>query len=230
MIDVGGGSVKLMVSGRRTLRSFDSGDELSPLEFSRRVSKLTEDWSFDVVSIGYPGPVRNGVPCGDPPRVGRGWIKFDFARALGRPVRFINDAALQALSAYRSGRMLFIGLGTGLGSTLISDNILVPLELGWLRYDRKRSLLQQLADGSPERLGLRRWRRDVVSELGNLKAAFDVDQVILGGGNAPRVRPLPRYCRVRSNVDAFRGALRLWGDATGVIAEPRGSLWEIRTQ
>jgi hypothetical protein len=124
--------------------------------------------------------------------------------------------------------MLYIGLGTGFGSTLISDDILVPMELGWLRFDRDISLLQRLADVGPQSVGLRRWRRDVITEVGNLKAAFDVSTIVLGGGNAPRVRPLPRYCRIQTNDAALIGAIRLWGDARGVIAEPRGDLWEIR--
>ncbi len=228
MIDIGGGSVKLMVSGRRMVRTFETGPCLRPRELVAEVERRTADWPFEVISIGYPGPVRDGRPKGDPPRVGTGWMHFNYERAFDRPVRFINDAAMQALAAYRGGRMLFIGLGTGPGSTLICNDILVPLELGWLRYDRRRSLLQQLADSSPQRIGYRRWRRDVIAEVGNLKAAFDVDRVVLGGGNAPRVRPLPRYCRLQSNSEAFRGAVRLWGDRAGVIAEPRGSFWTIR--
>jgi polyphosphate glucokinase len=123
--------------------------------------------------------------------------------------------------------MIFIGLGTGLGSTLIANDVLIPLELGWLRFDTRRSLLQQLADNGPQRLGMRRWRRDVISTLGDLKAAFAADEVVLGGGNAVRVEPLPRYCRSNTNAHAMLGAIRLWGDPRGVIAEPRGSIWEI---
>lgn len=230
MVDVGGGSVKLMLSGRREVRAFETGDSLRPDEMVERVLQVANEWTFEAVSIGYPGPVRDGRPVGDPPRVGKGWTQFDYEGAFNRPVRVINDASMQALAAWRGGTMLYIGLGTGLGSTLISDGILVPMELGWLRFDRDRSLLQKLADNSPQRDGYRRWRRNVIAELGTLKAAFDVDKVVLGGGNAPRVRPLPTYCRVQPNSTAIVGAVRLWGDRTGVIAVPRGKLWEIRRQ
>lgn len=229
MIDIGGGSVKVMISGRREVRSFETGENLRPQPLVETVLHLARDWMFDVVSIGYPGLVKHGHPIADPPRLGgKGWQRFDYERAFARPVRIINDAALQALAAYRGRRMLYIGLGTGLGSTLISDDIIVPMELGWLRFDRETSLLQQLADVGPQTLGYSRWRKDVIAEVGTLKAAFDVNDVVLGGGNAPRVRPLPRYCRIQHNTGALTGAVRLWGDASGVIAEPRGDLWEIR--
>jgi polyphosphate glucokinase len=228
MIDIGGGSVKLMLSGRREVRKFATGEDLRPQKMVETVLQSTEDWPFDVVSIGYPGLVKDGRPASDPLRVGKGWRRFDYGRAFARPVRMINDASLQALAAYRGAKMLYIGLGTGFGSTLVSDDILIPMGLGWLRFDREVSLLQQLADTGPERFGYRCWRRDVITEVGNLKAAFAVDTVVLGGGNAPRVQPLPRYCRLQDNTAALIGAIRLWGDTRGVIAEPRGDLWEIR--
>jgi len=228
MIDIGGGSVKLMLSGRREVRAFETGEDLRPQEMVDTVLRSVEGWAFDVISIGYPGPISAGRPVGDPPRVGRGWTRFDYEAAFARPVRIINDAALQALAAYRGSKMLYIGLGTGFGSTLISDDILVPMELGWLRFDRKLSLLQRLADVGPQRVGYRRWRRDVIAEVGTLKAAFDVSSVVLGGGNAPRAQPVPKYCRIQPNTAALAGAIRLWGDARGVIARPRGDLWEIR--
>jgi polyphosphate glucokinase len=228
MVDIGGGSVKVMVSGRREARSFETTANLRPQTMVEAVLHVARDWMFDVVSIGYPGLVKHGHPVADPPRLGgRGWRHFDYERAFARPVRIINDAALQALAAYRGRRMLYIGLGTGLGSPLISDDIMIPMELGWLRFDRETSLLQQLADVGPQSLGYSRWRKDVITEAGILKAAFDVNDVVLGGGNAPRVRPLPRYCRIQKNTAALTGAVRLWGDAAGVIAEPRGDLWEI---
>ena len=228
MIDIGGGSVKLMLSGRREVRKFATAENLRPQEMVEAVLQSTRDWAFDVVSIGYPGLVRDGRPASDPLRIGRGWRRFDYERAFARPVRLINDASLQALAAYRGSKMLYIGLGTGFGSTLVADDILIPMELGWLRFDRELSLLQQLADTGPQRVDPRRWRRDVIAEVGNLKAAFGVDSVVLGGGNAPRVKPIPRYCRLQDNTAALIGAVRLWGDARGVIAEPRGDLWEIR--
>jgi polyphosphate glucokinase len=228
MVDVGGGSVKLMVSGRRAVRSFETGDHLTAADMVRAVQALVGDWSFERISIGYPGPIRDGLPIGEPPRIGTGWVDFDYPTQFGKPVRMINDASLQALGAYRGGRMLFLGLGTGLGSTLIADDVLVPLELGWLRFDAQRSLLQQLADDSPQRLGLRRWRHDVLRVVGDLKAAFSADDIVLGGGNAARLTRLPKFCRTRSNTQGMSGALRLWGDAHGVRAIPRGTVWNIR--
>ena len=227
MIDIGGGSVKLMLSGHRDVRRFATGKNLGPQEMVQTVLQSTEDWPFDVISIGYPGLVKDGRPASDPPRVGKGWRRFDYERAFARPVRIINDASLQALAAYRGSKMLYIGLGTGFGSTLICDDILIPLELGWLRFDRELSLFQRLADRGPQSVGYRRWRRDVIADVGNLKAAFNVDTVVLGGGNASRVEPLPRYCRLQDNRTALIGAIRLWGDASGMRAEPRGDLWEI---
>ena len=220
--------MKLMLSGRREVRKFSTRESLQPREMVETVLELAADWPFEVVSIGYPGLVKDGRPAGDPTRVGKGWIRFDYERAFGRPVRIINDAGMQALAAYRGVKMLYIGLGTGFGSALVSDDILVPLELGWLRFDRESSLLQQLADTGPERVGYRRWRRDVIAEVGNLKAAFDVDSVVLGGGNAPRVRPLPGYCRLQDNTAALLGGIRLWGDARGGDCRAARDLWEIR--
>ena len=221
--------MKLMLSGRRTMRTFKTGVQLSAAQMVECALERTHDWHYDVVSIGFPGPVRNGCPSGDPPRVGAGWVGFDYEGAFGRPVRIINDAALQALAAYRGKCMLFLGLGTGFGSTLIADDILIPLELGWLRFDARRSLLQQLADNGPERLGLRRWRRDVAKTVGNLKAAFAVDDIVLGGGNAARLGNIPRDWRIRTNAQAIRGALRLWENADRIFAIPRGSIWEIHS-
>ncbi|HEY6927712.1 MAG TPA: ROK family protein, partial [Steroidobacteraceae bacterium] len=137
MIDIGGGSVKLMLSGRRAVRRFATGEDLRPREMVETVRQCTGDWPFDVVSIGYPGLVKDGRPASDPLRVGKGWRRFDYEKAFGCPVRIINDASLQALAAYRGSKMLYIGLGTGFGSTLVTDDILIPLELGWLRFDRK---------------------------------------------------------------------------------------------
>jgi polyphosphate glucokinase len=229
MIDIGGGSVKVMLSGRREGRSFKTAKNLRPQAMVETVLQATRDWTFEVVSIGYPGLVKHGHPAAEPPRLGgKGWRLFDYERAFARPVRIINDAALQALAAYRGRRMLYVGLGTGFGSTLVLDDVMIPMELGLLHFDREISLLQHLADVGPQSVGYRRWRKDVIAEVGNLKAAFDVDEVVLGGGNAPRARPLPRYCRIQENPAALTGAVRLWGDAAGVIAEPRGNLWEIR--
>lgn len=227
MVDVGGGSVKLRVSGQRAARSFATGKDLSAQELAATVRRRTAGWMFDVVSIGYPGPIRDGRPSGEPPRVGTGWTGFDYDRAFERPVRMINDASLQALAAYRGPRLLYLGLGTGLGSTLIADGILIPLELGWLRFNTRHSLLQRLADWRPDRVRADRWRRDVVATASALEEAFEADELVLGGGNAARLGRLPRHWRRRTNAQAMLGAIRLWGDLDGVLATPRGALWEV---
>jgi polyphosphate glucokinase len=228
MIDVGGGSVKLRVTSRRGSRAFDSGDKLNAGEMALRVLELTRDWSHERVSIGYPGRVHWGRPAEEPPRLGNGWVKFDYERALGRPVRVINDAAMQALAAYRGGRMLFIGLGTGLGSTFIADNVLVPLELGLLRFQPRHSLFDDLSAAGLQRLGVRSWRLKLTRWVFDLAGAFRADEVVLGGGNASQMSALPKHWRRHRDVHTLLGAERLWGDARGVSATAVGSTWHIQ--
>jgi polyphosphate glucokinase len=227
LIEVRAGSTKLMLPGRRALPSFDTEDAPDPRDVAAHVKKHGAQWEFDVVSIAFPGPLREGRPVADPPGVGKGWVSFDYEKAFRHPVRMIDPVSMQALAAYRGPRMLFVDLGAGLKSALIADDILTPLELGWLRFDAQHNLVEQLTDEGPRRVDYRRWPRDVVGLVADLKAAFGVKEVVLGGQNAARAKPLPRGCRIQTGVHTMVGATRLWGDADGVIAIPRGSCWEI---
>lgn len=227
LIDVRAGSTKLMLPGRRALPSFDTQDALGPQDVAAHVKEHGAQWEFDVVSIAYPGPLRAGRPVADPPGGGKGWVSFDYEKAFRHPVRMIDPVSMQALAAYRGSRMLFVDLGAGVKSALIADDILTPLELGWLRFDAQHNLVEQLTDEGPRRVDYRRWPRDVVAIVANLKAAFGVKEVVLGGQNAARAKPLPRSCRIQTEAQTIAGATRLWGDADGVIAIPRGSCWEI---
>ncbi len=228
LIDARAGSIKLMLAGHRALPSLDTDDASpAPREIAAHVKKLEKDYEFDVVSIAYPGALRAGRPVGEPPGAVKGWVSFHYEKAFRRPVRMIDPVSLQALAAYRGARMLFVGLGDGLGSALIADNILTPLELGLLRFDAQNNLRQQLAEDGARRLDFRRWPREVAAVVADLKAAFGVREVVLGGENASRAKPLPKNCRVQTDAQAIVGATRLWGDADGVIAIPRGQCWEI---
>jgi polyphosphate glucokinase len=170
-------------------------------------------WDYSVVSIGYPGPVKNNKPVREPRNLGRGWVGFDFAKAFGRPVRMINDAAMQALGNYKGGRMLFLGLGTGLGTTLIVDGVVAPMELAHLPYQKGRSYEEYLGKAGFERCGLKKWRRHVADVTKRLEAALEVDDVVIGGGNAKFLRSLPSGARSGSNSQAFTGGFRLWRNA-----------------
>lgn len=210
VVDVGGTHIKLLATGKRTPIKIDSGPHMTPAVMVREVLEATKDWSFDRVSIGFPGPVRNGKPREEPWNLGPGWVRFDFARAFKRPVRIINDAAMQALGSYEGGKMLFLGLGTGLGSALIVDGLLIPLELAHLPYREGKSYEDYVGVRGYERLGKRRWRKHVHHIIDLFVAAFDVDYVVLGGGNARHVKILPKNVRLGANANAFRGGFRLW--------------------
>ena len=175
--------------------------------------ELIADWHYDVVSIGYPGPVVHGRPKVEPVNIGGGWTRLEFDKAFGKPVKVINDAAMQALGSYEGGRMLFIGLGTGLGSTLIVDDVVVPLELGEIRYSRGRTLEDVLGKRGLKKLGFKRWRKAVDAAVANLKAAFVADYVMIGGGNVKKLQQLPPGARRGSNRHAFRGGVRLWQES-----------------
>lgn len=209
-IDVGGTKVKALASGQTEPRKAPSGPEFTPSRLVEAVATLADGWDHDAVSIGIPALVSGGVPVGEPLNLGEGWVGFDYAAALGRPVKILNDAAMQALGSYDGGRMLFLGLGTGLGSTLISDGVVVPLELGNLRYRRSR-LGDLLGRAGLERLGKKVWRRAVRRVAVNLMGAFVADYIVLGGGNAKKIRRLPPGVRLGHNLTAFRGGFRLWG-------------------
>ena len=212
-IDVGGTSVKVLLSGSHVPRKVPSGPEMTARAMVAAVRQLTQDWHYDVVSLGYPGPVLHGKPVVNPKNLGSGWVGFDFARAFGKPVRIVNDAAMQALGSYQGGRMLFLGLGTGLGSAMIVDGRLEPLELAHLPYKKGRTYEDYVGLRGLERLGKKRWRRAVADVVERLQAAVEADYVVLGGGNAKLLRTPPRGARLGENSNAFRGGFLLWKDA-----------------
>ncbi|MEY4374806.1 MAG: hypothetical protein RL760_973 [Candidatus Eisenbacteria bacterium] len=210
VVDVGGTHLKLAVSGRRTPRQLPSGPTLTPAHMVRAVREATRDWTYDAVTIGYPGPVVAGRPLTDPHNLGRGWTRFDYRRAFGRPVRVMNDAAMQALGSYSRGRMLFLGLGTGLGTALVDDGHVIALELAHLPYENGRTYEDVLGIRGLQRLGPAAWRRQVVRIVALLRAATVADEVVIGGGNVHRLPRLPRGCRRGDNRYAFRGGERAW--------------------
>jgi polyphosphate glucokinase len=211
VIDVGGTSVKILATGQPESRSFRSGPKLTPRRMVSGVKKLAADWTYDAVSIGFPGPVLGGRPSAEPMNLGRGWIAFDFVQAFGRPVKVLNDAAMQALGSYQGGRMLFLGLGTGLGSALITNGVVKPMELGHLPY-KKGTYEDYVGRAGLERSGKKKWRRHVADVVERLTAALRPDDTVIGGGNVKKLNALPRRCRAGENANAFRGGFRLWGE------------------
>ena len=212
VIDVGGTHVKVLATGRRTPLKIDSGPAMTPRVMVKEVLAATADWEYDRISIGFPAPVRNGRPEREPWNLGRGWVRFDFERAFGKPVRMINDAAMQALGSYHGRTMLFLGLGTGLGSTLIRENMVIPLELAHLPYREGKTYEEYVGAAGYERLGKRKWRKHVLDVIDLFVDAFIVDYVVLGGGNARHMKALPAHVKLGSNANAFRGGYRLWDD------------------
>jgi len=210
VIDVGGTHVKMLVSGRKNPIKVKSGPTLTPRRMVAAVKRLTEGWTYDAVAIGYPGAVVHGRPVHEPYNLGPGWVGFDFKRAFGKPVRVINDAAMQALGSYRGGRMLFLGLGTGLGSALVVDGVVEPTELAHLPYKKGRTYEDYVGLRGLERLGKKKWRRAVEDVTERLKYALQVEDVVLGGGNAKMLKKLPPDARLGSNANAFTGGFRLW--------------------
>jgi hypothetical protein len=209
-IDIGGTKIKTLVSGQTEPRKVESGVGLTPVQMIEAVKKLTSDWDYQVVSIGYPGQVGENGPRSEPGNLGSGWVGFDFAAAFGCPVRIINDASMQALGSYEGGRMLFLGLGTGLGAALIAERVIIPLELGDLPYRRGNSIGKLLGRRGYNKLGKRAWRKVVDDVVPALMRAFLVDYVVLGGGNAKQIKRLPHGARQGHNLTAFRGGFRLW--------------------
>jgi glucose-6-phosphate isomerase len=218
VVDVGGTSVKILATGQSESRSFPSGPTMTPGQMISEVKKLAEDWNYDAVSIGYPGPVVGGRPIMDPYNLGRGWISFDFGEAFGRPVKVLNDAAMQALGSYQGGKMLFLGLGTGLGSTIIIDGVVEPMELGHLPY-KKRTYEDYVGRAGLMRHGKKRWRNDVADVVARLVTALEPDETVLGGGNVKKLETLPPNCRAGDNANAFRGGFKLW-EAAPLSREP----------
>ena len=212
VVDIGGTKIKALVAGQTEPRKAVSGLGLTPVKMVEIVRKLSHDWEFEALSIGYPGLVGPGGPRSEPGNLGPGWVGFDYAAAFDHPVKIVNDAAMQALGSYEGGRMLFLGLGTGLGSALIAENVIVPLELGRLPYRRNRSLGDVLGRRGLKRFGKKAWKRVVAEMTATLTAAFETDYVVLGGGNAKLLKDdAPPGSRMGHNLTAFRGGLRLWG-------------------
>jgi polyphosphate glucokinase len=212
VIDVGGSHVKLLATGKRTPIKVPSGPRLTPRQMVAEVREATEGWDFEAVSIGYPGPVARNRPTLEPVNLGDGWTSFDYRRAFGRPVRMINDAAMQALGSYSGRTMLFLGLGTGLGTTLVTNGVVVPLELAHLPFENGKSYEDAIGEAGLKRLGKRRWRRTVATIVELLMAATNADYTVLGGGNVRFMDALPANTRRGNNANAFRGGFRLWDD------------------
>lgn len=210
VIDIGGSHVKCLVAGRRRPVRFKSGPALTPREMVEGVLKVTRGWRFARVSIGYPGVVRRGTIAVEPHNLGSGWVGFDFEAAFKRPVKLINDAAMQALGAYRGGSMLFLGLGTGLGSTMIVDGVIVAMELGHLPYRQRHTFEDKVGERARKRYGRKRWRQNVEQVLQDLRLALMPDYIVLGGGNVKHLHRLPPHTRRGRNADAFTGGFRLW--------------------
>ena len=212
VIDIGGTNVKLLATGQRTPIKVPSGPRLTPRQMVDEVLEATEGWNFDAVSIGYPGPVARNKPIKEPVNLGTGWTRFNFERAFGCPVRMINDAAMQALGSYAGRTMLFLGLGTGLGNTLVMDGVVVPLELAHLPYMSGKTYEEMIGEAGLKRLGKRKWRRHVSTVVELLAAATNADYTVIGGGNVRFLDALPPNSRRGNNANAFRGGFRLWDD------------------
>lgn len=211
VIDVGGTHVKVLATGQQVERKIVSGPTMTAAKMVRDVKRATKDWDYDAVSMGYPGPVVHGHPLREPFNLGGGWMGFDFSKAFGRPVKVINDAAMQALGSYQGGRMLFLGLGTGLGSAMIIDGILEPMELAHLPYKKGKTYEDYVGIRGLERLGKKKWQRHVADVVEQLKSALEADYVVLGGGNSRKITKLPPGARLGDNANAFVGGFRLWG-------------------
>jgi polyphosphate glucokinase len=225
-VDVGGTNVKVLATGQETPRKFASGPKLGPKQMVATVKKLAADWPYDVVSVGYPGPLLRGHVINDPYNLGPGWVGFDFEKAFGCHVKVINDAAMQALGSYEGGKMLFLGLGTGLGSAMIIDGVIEPMELAHLPY-RKGTYEDYLGLRGLLKYGKKKWRRYVEDVVARFINAMQPNDVVLGGGNVKHLKQLPPHCRAGSNANAFVGGFRLWERAAAaepkVAAKPRAS-------
>jgi len=219
-IDVGGSHVKILATGHKQEREIVSGPKMTARQMVSDVKKLAKDWSYDVVSVGFPGPVLHGRPVAEPHNLGGGWTGFDFAAAFGAPVRVINDAAMQALGSYRGGRMLFLGFGTGLGSAMIVNGIVEPMEIGHLPY-KKGTYEDYVGKRGLDRVGKKRSRRLVKDVIKRLVAATEPQDVVIGGGNLVHLKKLPQGCRAGNNAYAFIGGFRIWNGAHAPINRRR---------
>ena len=210
VIDVGGTNVKLLATGQKEPRKYPSGPTMTPRKMVSLVKKSVADWKFDVISLGYPGPIINGHPLREPHNLGHGWVGFNFHKAFGCPVKILNDAAMQAVGSYKGGRMLFLGLGTGLGSAMIVNGVLQPMELAHLGYKNGKSYEDYLGLRGLKRMGKKKWRRYVAEVTKSLRVALDADYVVLGGGNSKLLKKLPPGAKLGSNENAFLGGFRMW--------------------
>jgi polyphosphate glucokinase len=213
-IDIGGTHVKILATGQKLRREFASGPDLTPKRMVAGVKELAMGWPYDVVSIGYPGPVHQNRPMAEPHNLAKGWMGFNFEMAFKCPVKVINDAAMQALGSYQGGKLLFLGLGTGLGSTLIVDGIVEPMELGHLPY-KKATYEDYVGLRGLKKYGKKKWRKHVADVVERLVAALEPDEVVLGGGNVKKLKTLPKNCRAGDNANAFLGGFRLWEKGVG---------------
>jgi polyphosphate glucokinase len=209
VIDVGGTHIKILATGEKEKREIESGASITARQMVSSVKSLARGWTYEAVSVGYPGPVVHDRPMTEPHNLGKGWMGFDFAAAFKLPTKVVNDAAMQALGSYKGGRMLFLGLGTGLGSTLIVDGAMQPMELAHLPY-KKRTYEDYVGLRGLEEFGKKEWRKHVADVVDLLVAAFEPDDVVLGGGNAKKLKELPSLCRLGNNANAFKGGFRMW--------------------
>lgn len=219
-IDVGGTHVKILATGQTQPRRFESGPALTASEMVTRVKALAKGWNYDVVSVGYPGIVASNRPVADPHNLGKGWMGFDFAKAFRRPAKVLNDAAMQALGSYKGGKMLFLGLGTGLGTAMVVDGVVQPMELAHLPY-RKATYEDYVGIRGLDTHGKRKWRKYVVDVVEKLAAALEPDEIVLGGGNVKNLKAMPPGCREGDNNNAFLGGFRVW-ETPPKYAGPRG--------
>lgn len=226
VIDVGGTNVKVSHSDHDKTRRFRSGSKLTPERFVRQIKRVTEDWRYDVISLGLPVPIKKGKPAVEPKNLGEGWKNFDFSESFEQPVKVINDAALQALGSYHGGRMLFLGLGTGLGSTLIVEHAVIPIELGQLRCSKSKCFADMVSDAALEKLGQERWREEVVEMIDLFSTVFMTDYIVVGGGNAQKLGKLPHGVQRGENRDALEGGIRLW-ERTPEVADAGRHVWKV---
>jgi polyphosphate glucokinase len=216
VVDIGGTNVKLLASGHETPRKFPSGPELTPDRMVAGVRAASTDWEYEVVSIGFPGPVLCGQPMTEPVNLGPGWMGFDFEAAFGCPVKVINDAGMQALGSYQGGKMLFLGFGTGLGAAVVINGVVEPGEIGRFHY-KKRTLEHYVGERGKKRQGRKKWQGQVEEIVARLVQALKPDDVVLGGGNAKKLKPLPPRTRLGDNSFAFLGGFRLWEPEAGAL-------------
>ena len=215
VIDVGGSHVKILATGQTDARRIDSGPTMTPAAMAQGVKELAKDWKYDAVAIGYPGVVKNNQPVTEPHNLGLGWVKFDYAAAFGHPVRIINDASMQALGSFKKDKMLFLGLGTGLGTAMVLEGIVVSMELAHLPY-RDSTFEDYVGERALERDGKKDWRKRVTDVVARLTAALEPDDVVIGGGNVKHLDELPPGCRAGDNANAFAGGFRMWDETVKV--------------